>query len=592
MKKLILFLLLPLLGYGQNVQLGLEMFQNDTSEVVDADNPIEEGLLLGVGLHMLAVGSDDFTLLADSRYLFVDIQYNSQVLSLIDDAYDFPALDLTTTGGTIEERYTFSNSSISSRNSDLLTMHKEWSDGSATYSENNAKWSVVRVAIQLSDAGFDAYMDSSTIRTVEPLFVQVFQVKADVADITEQHMWINLATVENVDGTDVTSIFTTQADPYAHPVIESVSYNAKLHFDLPEAIDPTNFQVTVFEELDTASVPRTLDAAGARLPITLDAAGDALISDVDLDKTYYVSNLDPIDRTYLPDVHTVTDAYRSFKYLNDVGINGTDVTYNNFGLFSADANLNGEFTSYDVYGLFAYVLGIDVQANAGQSDAPGDTLCLPYLDNNGVWYHGCTATVLYENYTIEKLGAELDINNTGEDSGQYWNSSFTPTEDNLNFDFAFWHHVDLDQSHSSQFPATLTAKASKAGLSLSNKAVGTVDFELLSKIEDKQVTVELNHSGAEIVGMQARIKYDNSKLILKEIVFDTGNTTTNFSKELKDGLLFGSLSTDGDENIKKGTPFKLIFDTIGTVNNTTGLFYFENTDAVRENGDKMNLKIQ
>ena len=582
MKKLLLLLLfIPLLSFGQNVQLGLEMFQNDTNEVVDADNPIEEGLLLGVGLHMFAVGSDDFTLLADSRYLFVDIQYNSQILSLIDEAYDFPALDLTTTGGTIEERYTFSNTSISQRTNDLKLGYNRWQSGDDTYSEQNAKWSVVRVAIQLSDAGFDAFMDESTIRTEEPLFVQVFQVKPGTVSITEQEMFINFATIDNVDDTQVTSLYTT-ATSYPHPVIESVSYNAKLHFELPEAIDPTNFQVTVYEE----------GAIDSRLPVTLDAAGDALISDVDLGKTYYASNLDPIDRTYLPDVHTVTDAYRSFKYLNDVGINGTDVTYDNFGLFSADANLNGQFTSYDVYGLFAYVLGIDVQANGGQSDAPGDTFCLPYLDDNGVWYHGCTATVLYENYTIEKLGAELDIKNTGESTGQYWNSSFTPTEDNLNFDFAFWHHVDLDQSHSSQFPATLTAKASKAGLSLSNKAVGTTKLDMVSRIEDGLVKVELTHDGLDIVGLQARIKYDTSKLTLKNIIYDTGNTVTNFSKPFEGELLFGGLSTDGTSNIKKGKAFIIEFTPIGTVNNTTGLFYFENTDAVKQNGDKLNLNIQ
>ena len=581
MKKLLLFLLFPLLSFGQNVQLGLEMFQNDTNEVVNADNPIEEGLLLGVGLHMSAVGSDDFTLLADSRYLFVDIQYNSQILSLIDEAYDFPALDLTTTGGTIEERYTFSNTSISQRTNDLKLGYNRWQSGDDTYSEQNAKWSVVRVAIQLSDAGFDAFMDESTIRTEEPLFVQVFQVKPGTVSITEQEMFINFATIDNVDDTQVTSLYTT-ATSYPHPVIESVSYNAKLHFDLPEAIDPTNFQVTVYEE----------GVESSRLPITLDAAGDVLVSDVDLDKTYYVSNLDPIDRTYLPDVHTVTDAYRSFKYLNDVGINGTDVTYNNFGLFSADANLNGEFTSYDVYGLFAYVLGIDVQANGGQSDAPGDTFCLPYLDDNGVWYHGCTATVLYENYTIEKLGAELDIKNTGESSGQYWNSSFTPTEDNLNFDFAFWHHVDLDQSHSSQFPATLTAKASKAGLSLSNKAVGTTTLDMVSKIENGLVKVELTHSGEDIVGLQARVKYDTSKLVLKNIIYDTGNTLTNFGKSFDGELLFGTLSKDGSDNVKKGKAFTIEFTPIGIVNNTTGLFYFENTDAVKQNGDKLNLNIQ
>ena len=584
MKKLLLFLLFPLVSFGQNVQLGLEMFQNDTNEVINADNPIEEGLLLRMGLHMFAVGSDDFTLLADSRYLFVDIQYNNQVLSLIGDAYDFPALDLTATGGTMEERYTFSNTSISQRTNDLKLAYNRWQAGDNTYSQQNAKWSVVRVAIQLSDAGFDAFMDESTIRTEEPLFTQVFQVKAGAAAITEQHMFINFATIDNVDDTQVTSLYTT-ASAYFHPVIEAVSYNAKLHFELPEAIDPTNFQVTVFDELGEA-----------RLPVTLDAAGDALVSDVDLDKTYFVSNLDPIDRTYIPDVHTVTDAYRSFKYLNDVGINGTDTTYDNFGLFSADANLNGNFTSFDVYGLYAYVLGIDVQANGGQSDAPGDTLCLPFLDENGVWYHGCTATVLYENFTIEKLGAQIGqaLSGTASETTEetYWNSEFTPTEDNLEFDFAFWHHVDLDQSHSTAFPATLTAKSAKSGLNLSSKAVGTTTLDMVSRIEDGLVKVELTHDGLDIVGLQARIKYDTSKLTLKNVIYDTGNTVTNFSKPFEGELLFGGLSTDGKETIKKGKAFTLEFTPIGTVNNVTGLFYFENTDAVKANGDKINLNIQ
>ena len=130
------------------------------------------------------------------------------------------------------------------------------------------------------------------------------------------------------------------------------------------------------------------------------------------------------------------------------------------------------------------------------------------------------------------------------------------------------------------------------GMSLSSKAVGTVDFDLVSKIEGGQVIVELNHSGTDIVGMQARIKYDTDRLTLKDIVYDTGNTATNFTKPLNKGLLFGTLSVDGKSNIKEGTPFKLIFDTVGTVNNTTGLFYFENTDAVKQNGDKMNLNIK
>jgi len=115
---------------------------------------------------------------------------------------------------------------------------------------------------------------------------------------------------------------------------------------------------------------------------------------------------------------------------------------------------------------------------------------------------------------------------------------------------------------------------------------------LVSKIESGLVKVELTHNGDDIVGLQARIKYDTSKLILKNIIYDTGNTVTNFSKPYNGELLFGGLSTDGGENIKKGKAFVLEFEPIGTVTNVTGLFYFENTDAVKENGDKLKLNIQ
>ena len=168
--------------------------------------------------------------------------------------------------------------------------------------------------------------------------------------------------------------------------------------------------------------------------------------------------------------------------------------------------------------------------------------------------------------------------------------SFTPTENNLSFTFGFWHHVDLDQSHSTAYPAGVTAKTSN--INLSAKAVGTLNFDMISKVENGVVTVELNHSGEDIVGMQARVKYDTTRLILKDIVYDTGNEVTNFSKPFNGELLFGALSVNGKSNIKQGTPIKLVFDTVGTVVNTTGLFYFENTDAVKQNGDKLNLNIQ
>ena len=129
-------------------------------------------------------------------------------------------------------------------------------------------------------------------------------------------------------------------------------------------------------------------------------------------------------------------------------------------------------------------------------------------------------------------------------------------------------------------------------INFSSKPVGDTKLDMVSKIEGGLVKVELTHNGEDIVGLQARIKYDTSKLALKNVVFDTGNTVTNFSKPFEGELLFGGLSTDGKETIKKGKAFIIEFTPIGTVNSTTGLFYFENTDAVKQNGDKLNLNIQ
>lgn len=581
MKKLLLLLLLslPLVNYGQNIQFKLKMFNNSTGAVVDnlAENAIQESDTLRLEVHMVAVGTADYDSLVNHKYLFLDFAYTHNVLSPIANAYAFPGVDALADAGPFKEKYDFPSTSFGSLNANLLESFNWWQSGTITYSPSNAKWSAVRIAFQLSDKSLQGLLDPTTYETVTPIYDMLFVVKPGAAAETEKELRLTIATTEDTTGNQPDSIFSFNNPPqYQFQVNEAVTYNATLHFNLPEALDPTNFKVTIGRQNDPSLGP-----------FTLDANADVVLTDVTLGEVYTVWNLEPIDPSYIPNVHTVTDAYRAFKYLTDVGVNGDQTIYNNFGLFSADINLNKAFNSQDVYGLLSYVLGLEVI---------GD-FCLPTQDDNGVWYHGCTATVLYENFTIEKLGAELDINNTGGEN-LYWNGDFTPTETNLEFNFAFWHHGDLDQSHSTSFPANITTSAitgksfNNMTINFSSKPVGDTKLDMVSKIEGGLVKVELTHNGEDIVGLQARIKYDTSKLALKNVVFDTGNTVTNFSKPFEGELLFGGLSTDGTSTIKKGKAFIIEFTPIGTVNNTTGLFYFENTDAVKQNGDKLNLKIQ
>ena len=577
MKKLLLFLLLilPLATFSQNIQFSLKTFNNETGAVVNVTDPIKEAQTLRMELHMAAVGTADYDSLVNFKYIFLDIQYNHQILTADPVPHAFPGVVALNDAGPITTRYSFPSTSFSLLQGDLRDSYNKWNSGTATYSEQNAKWSVARIAIQLSDKNLQNLLDSASYTTATPIFTMFFTVKPGSSTITEKEFRLTLANVEDINGTQIASpIYAGSGDTaegqYRYDVVPAVTYNATLHFNLPETLDPTNFKV------DIGTVSGTLTN------LTLDSNADVTLPDVTLDQVYSVYNLMPIDASYIPNVHTVTDAYRSFQYLTDVGINGTNTTYDNFGLFSADANLNSTFNSADTYGLLSYVLGLGA----------GEGFCLPEQNPDGTWFHGCTATVLYENFTVAKLGAELDIRKTDPTGTNYWNGDFTPTENLLTFDFAFWHHVDLDQSHSTSFPATLTAKAAKSGLNLSTKAVGTTTLDLVSRIEDGLVKVELTHDGLDIVGLQARIKYDTSKLVLKNVIYDTGNTVTNFSKPFQGELLFGGLSTDGKSTIKKGKAFTLEFTPIGTVNNVTGLFYFENTDAVKANGDKINLNIQ
>jgi len=88
------------------------------------------------------------------------------------------------------------------------------------------------------------------------------------------------------------------------------------------------------------------------------------------------------------------------------------------------------------------------------------------------------------------------------------------------------------------------------------------------------------------------MNYDESKLTLDNVIFDTGSTVTNFSTHNNNRLTFGSIDQLKTARIKVGTPYKLIFTPKTPLTNTAGLFYFVLSDAVDANGNKIDLIIE
>ena len=61
----------------------------------------------------------------------------------------------------------------------------------------NAKWSVVRIAVQLSNKSLQDLLDGTTYTTGTSIFDMCFNVKPGTSAITEQEFRINLAKIED-----------------------------------------------------------------------------------------------------------------------------------------------------------------------------------------------------------------------------------------------------------------------------------------------------------------------------------------------------------------------------------------------------------
>jgi hypothetical protein len=97
---------------------------------------------------------------------------------------------------------------------------------------------------------------------------------------------------------------------------------------------------------------------------------------------------------------------------------------------------------------------------------------------------------------------------------------------------------------------------------------------------------------ADLAGLQVILGIDDTRIELENIIYDSGNTVTNFSTVKGKRVTFGSIDQLGTAKIKTGTPYKLIFKAKVPLTNTSGLFYTILSDAVDTKGKKVNLILE
>ena len=285
------------------------------------------------------------------------------------------------------------------------------------------------------------------------------------------------------------------------------------------------------------------------------------------------------NRSYLNNIITVSDAYKSFLGVSSVGLDGTTKYFTYPTLERAIGHVTiGDtvFDNNDAYYTFAYVMGIDVSTKT-------------YLASS-------TASQIGFLYGKKSAWA----------SGILTDKTVTITSANQTEDFAYAYSGDLDYSNSSD-PSLI--QGAVAGQSVSSDMViksnaitsmaytaptlQNVTMSLSSSIDAMgNVVLNTNLPVDSLAGIEVILQYDNTKLTLTNVVFDAGSTVTNFSTNNGNRITFGSLDQLKTARIKKGTPYKLIFTPTTPLTSTAGLFFTVLADAVDGNGKKINLTVE
>jgi hypothetical protein len=432
----------------------------------------------------------------------------------------------------------------------------------------NSDWNVGQLTVQRTDASVDGIIATQKY---------IILAKEDYTDIHK----LDIAYSYDANGAFISPITTTGTKVSLGTVTGGLAaFNVRVAF--PSTDTSVKYLSAKLYPLNTNG---TVNMTGTVIEsAAFNAQGIASFTKPKVGDKFGVVITPATGTSYLDNIVTVSDAYKAFLQNASVGIAGTTNYFQYPTLEKKIGNVtiaNSTFGNDDAYNLFSYVMGIDVAAKAKIPTKAATSFNFLY-GKKDVWHTG----VLTDNI-IEVTSA---------------------TQTN---DFAFAYGGDLDYSNSTD-PSSITGavvgmSVNPIGLNSTIKTnsvlvMNSIAYEpnklanatlsLVSSISGISVVLTGTLTAADLAGLQVIMNYDDSKLTLDNVIFDTGNTMTNFSTHNNGRLTFGSIDQNKTSKIKVGTPYKLMFTSKVPLQNTTGLFFTVLSDAVDANGNKVNLIVE
>jgi hypothetical protein len=499
------------------------------------------------------------------RYFWLRYQYNNKALAYVSTTFS--------QGTSIQTYYTSWSSykfTASTANSitakDLYAQYLVSPWGYAT----NADWNVGQLTVQRTDASING--DIATQKyTIKDLGVYTDIHKLDLSySIDATSAYITPITTD--PGTMSLTNVTGNTSQFKVRVLFPTGYNIADHGISLLQLNATKTDVN----WGTSTLAyKQLDASGEATFTTEIKVGD----------TIGLMVSPPSGKTWMNNIITVSDAYKSFLGITQTDINGakTFFKYNQERLMANiskdDGAGTGIYNETDAYYLFSHVMGIDVSTKA-------------YIPSS-------TATSL-------RYGSSLLNQGWLDGTSKYITIVTSPTQV---VDMVFAWNGDLDFSHSSSLTEiasriaagtyansikdnTSTIKSFGVQSMSYTPTIEEATLSLVSKLENGKVTLSGNLTKEGLAGLEVILQYDNTKLTFDNISFDAGPSVTNFSTNVEGRLTFGSMDQTKTARIKTGTPYKLTFTAKETLSNTSGLFYTVLADAVDGKGNKINLIVE
>jgi len=547
MKKLLTLIGILVISIASNAQLTV-------NQAVTTVAPYKVGDTISI---KYTVAKDTTT----PRYFWLRYQFNNKALSYLSTTFS--------QGTSVQTYYTgWSNYAFTANttNSKVATsLYQQYLATPWAYTANT-DWNAGQLTVQRTDANVDGIIATQKYIVLS---------KSDYTDIHK----LDLAYAINSVGANVATITTSGTAVSLGTVTGGkASFNVRVAF-------PSND--TAVKYLTAKLVPQNVDGTfndAGTISAPFSTTGIATFETTKVGEKYNVVIVPTTGTSYLNNVITVSDAYKAFLQNASVGIGGTTNYFQYPTLEKKIGNVtiaNSTFGNDDAYNLFSYVMGIDIAAKAKIPTKAATSFNFLY-GKKDVWHTG----VLTDNI-VEVTSA---------------------TQTN---DFAYAYGGDLDYSNSTD-PASITGAVTgmsinPIGSTISVKVNSIASFETIAyqpaKLANATLSLVSSISGTSVVllgtltadnlaGLQVIMNYDDSKLTLDNVVFDTGNTMTNFSTHNNGRLTFGSIDQNKTSKIKVGTPYKLMFTSKVPLQNTTGLFFTVLSDAVDVNGNKVNLSVE